>query len=66
MRKKSEKTESFSELLRAGRIRVRVPRRGAALGLGGLLALFCGAGALLLLAVGVQPPAVRSCGGAGL
>ncbi len=50
MRKKSEKTESFSELLRAGRIRVRVPRRGAALGLGGLLALFCGAGALLLLA----------------
>ncbi|MFR5142786.1 MAG: transglutaminase domain-containing protein [Acutalibacteraceae bacterium] len=50
MRKKSEKTESFSELLRAGRIRVRVPRRGAVLGLGGLLALFCGAGALLLLA----------------
>lgn len=50
MRKKSEKTESFSELLRAGRIRVRVPRRGAALGFGGLFALFCGAGALLLLA----------------
>ena len=50
MRKKSEKTESFSELLRAGRIRVRVPRRGAAHGLGGLLARVCGAGALLLLA----------------
>lgn len=50
MRKKSEKTESFSEPLRAGRIRMRVPHRGAMLGLGGLLALFCGAGALLLLA----------------
>ena len=42
MWKKSGKTESFSEPLRAGRIRVRETARRAPLGLAGLLALFCG------------------------
>ena len=62
MWKKSGKTESFSEPLRAGRIRVRETARRAPLGLAGLLALFCGAGAVLLLADAAFNLLVFDCG----
>ncbi len=47
---KSKKTESSSETLRVGSVSVREAARHAPLGLTGLAALFCGAGAVLLLA----------------